>query len=188
MPPLFPLSLPLSRPAPFPPALLLSLCLCLCTCPFPPSLAASGLLCCCPVSSYLKSFLQLKYEGRETRTPNLLIWSQTRYRCAIPPCSASSHQKLPPFWFVLSETVGSIGKRGAVASSRAPLQHKLIMPNAPLHEVTGVWRNGSASDSRSEGWEFESLCPHFSQSVGFLCQSLCASLLISLYLTLWPNG
>ena len=27
----------------------------------------------------------------------------------------------------------------------------------------GVWRNGSASDSRSEGWEFESLCPHFDQ-------------------------
>ena len=23
----------------------------------------------------------------------------------------------------------------------------------------GVWRNGSAYDSRSEGWEFESLCP-----------------------------
>ena len=26
--------------------------------------------------------------------------------------------------------------------------------------LKGVWRNGSASDSRSEGWEFESLCPH----------------------------
>ena len=26
--------------------------------------------------------------------------------------------------------------------------------------IKGVWRNGSASDSRSEGWEFESLCPH----------------------------
>ncbi len=26
--------------------------------------------------------------------------------------------------------------------------------------AAGVWRNGSASDSRSEGWEFESLCPH----------------------------
>ena len=26
----------------------------------------------------------------------------------------------------------------------------------------GLWRNGSASDSRSEGWEFESLWPHFS--------------------------
>jgi hypothetical protein len=24
---------------------------------------------------------------------------------------------------------------------------------------SGIWRNGSASDSRSEGWEFESLCP-----------------------------
>ena len=24
----------------------------------------------------------------------------------------------------------------------------------------GLWRKGSASDSRSEGWEFESLCPH----------------------------
>jgi hypothetical protein len=25
----------------------------------------------------------------------------------------------------------------------------------------GLWRNGSASDSRSEGWAFESLWPHF---------------------------
>ena len=25
----------------------------------------------------------------------------------------------------------------------------------------GVWRKGSASNSRSKGWEFESLCPHF---------------------------
>ena len=24
-------------------------------------------------------------EGREIRTPNLLIWSQTHYRCAMPP-------------------------------------------------------------------------------------------------------
>ena len=28
-----------------------------------------------------------------------------------------------------------------------------------------VWRNGSASDSRSEGWEFESLCAHIFLSV-----------------------
>ena len=26
-----------------------------------------------------------KHEGREIRTPNLLIWSQTRCRCAMPP-------------------------------------------------------------------------------------------------------
>ena len=25
-------------------------------------------------------------EGREIRTPNLLIWSQTRCHCAMPPC------------------------------------------------------------------------------------------------------
>ena len=25
----------------------------------------------------------------------------------------------------------------------------------------GLWRNGSASDSKSEGWAFESLWPHF---------------------------
>ena len=25
----------------------------------------------------------------------------------------------------------------------------------------GLWRNGSASDSRSDGWAFESLWPHF---------------------------
>ena len=32
----------------------------------------------------------------------------------------------------------------------------------------GVWRNGSASDSRSEGWEFDSLCPHISAPLVFL--------------------
>ena len=36
----------------------------------------------------------------------------------------------------------------------------------------GVWRNGSASDSRSEGWEFESLCPHFLLG-GFERVSMC---------------
>ena len=38
-----------------------------------------------------------------------------------------------------------------------------VMLNSLMTAATaaGVWRNGSASDSRSEGWEFESLCPHF---------------------------
>ena len=34
---------------------------------------------------------------------------------------------------------------------------------ATLTIPMGVWRNGSASDSRSEGWEFESLCPQVSR-------------------------
>ena len=25
----------------------------------------------------------------------------------------------------------------------------------------GTWLNGRAADSRSEGWGFDSLCPHF---------------------------
>ena len=32
-----------------------------------------------------------QYEGREIRAPNLLIWSQTRCRCAIPPCDSTPH-------------------------------------------------------------------------------------------------
>ena len=32
----------------------------------------------------------------------------------------------------------------------------------------GLWRNGSASDSRSEGWEFESLWPHFQPLVAVI--------------------
>ena len=32
--------------------------------------------------------------------------------------------------------------------------------NFARSEQLGVWRNGSASDSRSEGWEFELLSPH----------------------------
>ena len=36
----------------------------------------------------------------------------------------------------------------------------LVVLVAWLVLPTGIWRNGSASDSRSEGWEFESLCPH----------------------------
>ena len=52
----------------------------------------------------------------------------------------------------------------------------LIFPRGPVDPArslgrvptcrrqVGVWRNGSASDSRSEGWEFESLCPHISKA------------------------
>ena len=35
-----------------------------------------------------------------------------------------------------------------------------ILPFATLHEHKGLWRNGSASDSRSEGCVFESRRAH----------------------------
>ena len=39
----------------------------------------------------------------------------------------------------------------------------ILLRSANSH--AGVWRNGSASDSRSEGWELESLCPHIMTSL-----------------------
>ena len=30
-----------------------------------------------------------------------------------------------------------------------------------MYNIEGLWRNGSASDSRSDGWAFESLWPQF---------------------------
>ena len=36
-------------------------------------------------------------------------------------------------------------------------QSRMLLLNSKRKFITGVWRNGSASDSRSEGWEFESL-------------------------------
>ena len=39
-----------------------------------------------------------KTEPREIRTPNRLIWSQTRYRCAMDPCCQM--QALCSFYFI----------------------------------------------------------------------------------------
>ena len=39
-------------------------------------------------------------------------------------------------------------------------QSRVFSPHGGIPPHMGVWRNGSASDSRSEGWEFESLWPH----------------------------
>ena len=37
-----------------------------------------------------------KNEPRAIRTPNRLIWSQTRYRCAMDPCcNAHSRERIP---------------------------------------------------------------------------------------------
>ena len=38
---------------------------------------------------------EAQHEAREIRTPNLLIWSQTRCRCAIAPVSVNQHLRQP---------------------------------------------------------------------------------------------
>ena len=52
-------------------------------------------------------------------------------------------------------------KRGLQFKTSKPNSYeKLYKATRRSRDSLGVWRNGSASDSRSEGWEFESLCPH----------------------------
>ena len=67
-------------------------------------------------------------EGREIRTPNLLIWSQTRCRCAIPPLLASATQK---YWFAEFRQAENfacdrmVGMRVCIklAAAKSKLQH-----------------------------------------------------------------
>ena len=64
-------------------------------------------------------------------------WPRTRL-CGFMPLSVSQvHAQIPALSFLDFESKGQA-----------------------MH-ATGLWRNGSASDYRSEGWEFESLWPHF---------------------------
>ena len=64
------------------------------------------------------------------------------------------------------KVLGSIPSGGSVGLHKWCCAHAFLIvgvagaaARSVLHK--GIWRNGSASDSRSEGWEFESLCPHF---------------------------
>ncbi len=94
-------------------------------------------------------------------------------RCAMGCGLLPNRHAMGDLWFqsALADERSRHAERPRVARSGA-LQHFLlfaiVIAAISLHQVaadppwvsTGVWRNGSASDSRSEGWEFESLCPH----------------------------
>ena len=66
-------------------------------------------------------------EGREIRTPDLLIWSQTRYRCAIPPydirTTSNVELQKPNATWVLRAHTGhkddSFAARGGMPSNEA---------------------------------------------------------------------
>ena len=53
-------------------------------------------------------------------------------------------------------SVGAHLQREPTNNCKAQCNAINLLPKPP----SGLWRNGSASDSRSEGWEFESLWPH----------------------------
>ena len=60
-------------------------------------------------------------------------------------------------WPSNCEICEDIGESLSAAVAKLSREHYALR----LHiHLTGLWRNGSAPDSRSEGWEFESLWPH----------------------------
>ena len=114
--------------------------------------------------------------GRAVVYPSKTALAATR--CAMKCGLLPNRDAMGDLWFqsALADERSRHAERPRVARSGA-LQHFLlfaiVIAAISLHQVaadppwvsTGVWRNGSASDSRSEGWEFESLCPHFAFSV-----------------------
>ena len=56
----------------------------------------------CPVREAMKN------EGREIRTPNLLIWSQTRCRCAIPPMLLAANWKSHDWEYFMARSCEAI--------------------------------------------------------------------------------
>ena len=72
-----------------------------------------------------------------------------------PPCpKANTSGNLTSLWAVSALSQSTALPKPSVVCCAHTSSHNPA--------VTGVWRNGSASDSRSEGWEFESLCPQYS--------------------------
>ena len=77
--------------------------------------------------------------------------------------TAASHVNKADFSAI---TRATSAQKGAALSGKSKHHgYDMDMPlaltrNSPA--TKGLWRNGSASDSRSEGWEFESLWPHIS--------------------------
>jgi hypothetical protein len=87
-------------------------------------------------------------------------------------------------------------KHGRLACTCACARPKLCTGYHKRQQIQsgfkGLWRNGSASDSRSEGWEFESLWPHFpvqsqdDADMNAVEQHLCDSPLVSFWMQAGP--
>ena len=92
-----------------------------------------------------------KHEGREIRTPNLLIWSQTRCRCAIPPMPQPEADKVmfPGMVPCTAEQGHSISEpqhHPSMCIDASPLMPLLPHPHPPqlnplLHQKAR-WPNG----------------------------------------------
>ena len=83
-------------------------------------------------------------EGREIRTPNLLIWSQTRCRCAIPPMSLFA-RRLP-----LSVSGDVFATRRALALMRGR-EAASPTPRPPASSVCSTERSFSRCSHGAHG-------------------------------------
>ena len=81
-------------------------------------------------------------------------------RLSFPPATRKTRAQFPAAEYSLLQAIRPPRLTAALSQSR---RSELLQcqPASRRRVIKGVWRNGSASDSRSEGWEFESLCPHF---------------------------
>ena len=58
-----------------------------------------------------------------------------------------------------------MGWLGGMGRRRVGQGGALLCGGSDGQPTKGLWRNGSASDSRSEGWDFESLWPHMPRAL-----------------------
>ena len=81
-------------------------------------------------------------------------------RLLLPPATRKTRAQFPATEYSPLQAIRPPRLTAALSQSRrsALLQ---CQPTSRRCVIKGVWRNGSASDCRSEGEEFESLCLHF---------------------------
>ena len=81
-------------------------------------------------------------------------------RLLFPPATRKTRAQFPAAEYSPLQAIGPPRLTAALSQSR---RSELLQcqPTSCRRVIKGVWRNGSASDSRSEGWEFASLGPHF---------------------------
>ena len=110
-----------------------------------------------------RNCLNLQSEAREIRTPNLLIWSQTRYRCAIAPMITMFRSFQLEFYFPLVASLPSnglplaawmMGARGGnwLAGGLLAGWQPGWLADWPAGWLAGSWLAGGPASWQAGGW------------------------------------
>jgi hypothetical protein len=118
-----------------------------------------------PVYDISRAQTEASNAASEDRTHDLRSMRPTRcqlrYRRFATSTSGRCVLRFPP-----QSRRRFISNPRPIASS---LSGKAFNCDAGVVSPMGLWRNGSACDSRSQGWEFESLWPHFHVFISLPC-------------------